>query len=44
VIAENVLAFVLAREILETFGGDEITIIKERVALQRERLNKLFTD
>ena len=41
-IAENTLAFVLAREILETFGGDEITIIRERVALQRERLSNLF--
>lgn len=38
VIVEQVLAFTIASELLETFGGDTMTELKDRIAIRRNAL------
>ncbi len=38
IIVEQVVALTIASELLDTFGGDSITELKERVAIRREAL------
>jgi len=42
VVAENTLAFVLADAVLEKFGGDNFSEIKERIAAWRKKTEKIL--
>ncbi len=42
IIGEAMVSFILASEILEVFGGDELSVIKERVATARRRMSAFF--
>ncbi len=44
VIAEHVLAFILADEVMRCYGGDHITVVKERFQLFKSRVEAMFRE